>query len=282
MTEIKHQHIVPACYLANWGINGNQGRKSEIYFFDVNNHQARVSSVNKLPTENYFYDIPELGEKKQLLENFFGVIEGEYAALLQKLLKRIEDRQNINSNKEPLLSTEDKNELTSQFAMQIVRTQAFRSGYEHVWTTLKESFPWANISDFTKGDIQAMHTDEIGSFRMARFYANLLNDRNLVFLINHSTSPLLTSDNPGIFINHSANLSEPMSPVSKDVTFYMPLSPKVAVEFYHKSILRFPEICIPLDFSRIVHGYNRRLRGECVRFMFSNKNDFSYLIGSEK
>ena len=102
MTEIKHQHIVPACYLANWGINGN-------------------------------------------LENFFGVIEGEYAALLQKLLKRIEDRQNINSNKEPLLSTEDKNELTSQFAMQIVRTQAFRSGYEHVWTTLKESFPWANM-----------------------------------------------------------------------------------------------------------------------------------------
>lgn len=282
MAEIKHQHIVPVCYLANWGINGNQGRESEVYFFNVNNHQVRISSVNKLPTEKYFYDIPELCEKKQLLENFFVGIEGRYATLLQKLLKRIGDRQNINNNKEPLLSTEDKSELTAQFAMQIVRTQAFRSNYEHTWTTLKESFPWANIPDFTKGDIQAMHTYEIMSLRMARFYANLLNDRNLVFLINRSTSPFLTSDNPGIFINHSTNLSEPMSPVAKDVTFYMPLSPKVAVEFYHKSILRFPEVCIPLDFSRIVHAYNRTLRDECVRFMLSNKNDFSCAIGSEK
>jgi len=282
MAETKHQHTVPACYLANWGINGNQGRKSEVYFLDKNSHQIRISSVNKLPTENFFYDIPELDEKKQLLEKFFGVIEGEYAALLKKVLICIEDSQNIIDNKRPILSSIDKNELTAQFAMQIVRTQKFRSFYQNVHTTIKEAFPWVDFPDLTPDTLQSLHTSEITSFSLSNFYANLLDDRNLVFLINCSDALFFTSDNPGIFINHSADLSKPISPVAKEVTFYIPLSPKVAVEFYHKSILKIPEIYIPIGLSGIVNGYNKRLWNQCTRFMFSTKDDFSSLIGSEK
>ena len=278
----KHQHIVPVCYLANWGISGNQGRKSEVYSFDVNNLQVRISSVNKLPIENNFYNVPEFGEAKQLLEEFFRDIEGEYATLLKNVLQCIEDQQNTPSKAEPILSPEDKTELAAQFAMQIVRTQAFRRFYQHTYTTLKEGFPWADIPTYINNDFQRLHTNEIMSFDMANFYANLLSDRNWVILINHSDTSFFTSDNPGIFINHSENLSEPISPVSEGVTFYMPLSPKVAVELYHKSIVKTPEMCIPLDFSEIVQGYNKNLRHACIRFMISNNNDFSRLIGSEK
>lgn len=277
----KHQHIVPVCYLANWGINGNQGRKSEVFSFDINNRQVRISSVNKFPTENNFYDVPEFGEAKQLLEEFFRNIEGEYATLLKRVFPRIEDRQNTQGNTEPILLTEDRNELATQFAMQIVRTRAFRHFYQNVYRTMKEGFPWADIPDYTNSDFQRLHTTEIMSFKLANFYANLLSDRNWVILINRSDTSFFTSDNPGIFINHSENLSEPISPVSEEVTFYMPLSPKVAVELYHKSIVKTSEVCIPIDYSDIIQGYNKNLRNACIRFILSNKNDFSCLIGGE-
>lgn len=282
MAEKKHQHTVPACYLANWGINGNQGRHSKIYFLNIYSHQAGISSLEKFPTVNCFYDIPELGESEKILENFFMHIEGDYSLLLRKVLQCIESDGETHCTKEPVLSSEDKAELTAQFAMQIVRTQAFRSFYQYVYTSLKNGLPWTNLPVATNIDFQRMHTGELVSFGMANFYANLLSDRNWVILINYSDTSFFTSDNPGIFINHSTNLSEPISPVAKEVTFYMPLSPKVAVELYHKSIMKTPEMCIPIDFSGIIQGYNKKLQDQCTRFMFSNKDDFSCLIGSEK
>ena len=283
MSEPKRQHVVPVSYLRNWSINKNQSRKkSKICVFDANDCRSFISSVNKYPTEKNFYDIPELGEMKQLLEKFFCIIEDQYAVLLLKVIQRIEDRQNIRNKAEPIISTEDRNELAAQFAMQRVRTQDYRSFYQYCYTTLKEGFPWADIPNYTSSDFQRLHTTEIMSFKMANFYANLLSDRNWVILINHSDIPFFTSDNPGIFINHSENSSEPISPAAKEVTFYIPLSPKIAVELYHKSILKLPEICIPIDFSGIVRGYNKNLLKHCTRFMFSNKNDFSCLIRSEK
>lgn len=275
MSEPKRQHTVPACYLENWGINGNQGREdTKFYVLNVSKHHVFIASVNNYPIEKFFYDIPELEEKKRLLEEFFYNIEDKYATLLRRVLQRIEDRQNIQGKTEPIISIEDRNELAAQFAMQIVRTQAFRSFYRYTYTTFKEGLPWADIPAYTNSDFQRLHTSEIMSFNMANFYANLLSDRNWVILINHSDISFFTSDNPGIFINHNADLSKPISPAAKEVTFYMPLSPKVAVELYHKSILKKTEICIPTDYSGIIRGYNKNLLKQCTRFMFSNKNDF--------
>ena len=283
VSEPKRQHTVPVSYLQNWSNSKNQSRKkSKICVHDVNDGRSFITSVNKYPTEKYFYDIPELGEGKQLLEKFFSIMEGQYAALLLKVLQCVESWLSMQSKKRPIISLEDKNELAAMFAMQIVRTQDYRIFYQYVYAKLKEGFPWANLPTYTSSDFQRLHTTEIMSFRQANFYTNLLSDRNWMILINHSDISFFTSDNPGIFINHSTNLSEPISPATPEVTFYMPLSPKVAVELYHKSILKIPEICIPIDYSGIIRGYNRNLCRECTRFMFSNKNDFSCLIGSGK
>lgn len=283
MSEPKRQHIVPVSYLQNWSTSKNQSRKkSKICAFDVNAGRSFITSVNKYPTEKYFYDIPELGERKQLLEKFFSIMEGQYAALHLKVLQCIENWQNKQNERRPIVPIEDRNELAALFAIQIVRTQAFRRSYQNFYRTMKEGFPWADIPDYTSSDFQRLHTAEIISFNLANFYANLLSDRNWVILINNSDTSFFTSDNPGIFINHSENLSEPISPAAPQVTFYIPLSPKVAVELYHKSILELPEICIPINYSGIIRGYNKHLWNQCTRFMFSNKNDFSCLIGSEK
>ena len=283
MSEPKRQHIVPVSYLQNWSTSKNQSRKkSKICAFDVNDGRSFITSVNKYPTEKYFYDIPELGEGKQLLEKFFSIMEGQYATLLLKVLQCIENWLNMQSKRRPIISLEDKNELAAMFAMQIVRTQDFRSFYQYIYAKLKKGFSWADIPDYASSDFQRLHTTEILSFRQANFYANLLSDRNWVILINHSNISFFTSDNPGIFINHSVNLSEPILLAAPEVTFYIPLSPKVAVELYHKSILKLPEVCIPIDYSGIIRWYNRNLCRKCTRFMFSNKNDFSCLIGSGK
>ena len=187
MAETKYQHTVPVCYLGNWGINGNQRHKSEVYFLDVNNRRVHISAISRLPTEKYFYDIPELGEEKQILEKkLFCNVEGDYATLLKKVLQCIEDWLNKQSKKRPILPPEDRNELAALFAMQIVRTQAFRNLYQNVYRTMKEGFPWADIPDYTSSDFQRLHTAEIMSFKLANFYANLLSDRNWVILINHT------------------------------------------------------------------------------------------------
>lgn len=282
MAEKKHQHTVPACYLANWGINGNQGRHSKIYFFNIYTHQADISSLEKFPTVNCFYDIPEFGESEKILENFFMGIEGDYSLLLQKVLQCIESDGETHCTKEPVLSSEDKSELTAQFAMQIVRTLAFRNYYKHTYKSLKTGLPFAKNPVFSNEVFQRMHTNELISFSLANFYANLLNDRNWIFLINYSDVPFFTSDNPGIFIDRRINPIEPISPASKEVTFYMSLSPTVAVELYDKSILKAPETHVPIELPGIVQEYNRRLFSKCTRLMFSNKNDFSCLIGGEK
>lgn len=280
--EKKHQHTVPVCYLANWGIDGNQGRHSKIYFLNIYSHQAGVSSLEKFPTVNCFYDIPELGERKKSLENSFMHIEGDYSTLLRKVLQCIESDRETHCTKEPVLSSEYKAELAAQFAIQIVRTPAFRNYYKYAYESLNKGLPFAEIPVFNDDDFQRVHTNEIMSFDMANFYANLLSDRNWLLLINHSETSFLTSDNPGIFINHRENLAKPVSPAAKEVTFYMPLSPKVAVELYHKEVLKTPEMSIYIDYSKIINSYNWRLRNKCTRFMVSNKNDFSCLIGSEK
>lgn len=280
--ETKKQHYVPSCYLANFGIDGNKGRNSTIYFQMFSNSsplmRPRVSSIDKFPVENNFYDIPELGEKKKIIEDFFAKLEGEYAALLKKTIEYVNKRGNNIS----VLTHEDKKSLVGQFAMQIVRTPFQRNYYEHIYQTIANELPCKNFPKLNKEDFSQIHIRELLSFKMANFYVNLLNDRNWVFLVNHTEQPFFTSDNPAIFINYSSNQSEALSPASDQMTFFIPLSPTVAVELYSKNLVTKSEMFFDIWKNQNIQWYNMNLKENCTRFMISNQSDFSYIKGSDE
>ena len=75
--EYTKQHIVPSCYIANFGANGNKGRKSSIYYYLKEKGISGCGCAGDFPVEGNYYDIPELGENKKILELLFQKIEND-------------------------------------------------------------------------------------------------------------------------------------------------------------------------------------------------------------
>ena len=265
-----HSHTVPVAYLANFGINGNEQRESRIYFYNVHENKTNQAKVGKFPVINHFYDINELGEQKQIIEKFFGnKIEGELATLLRVLLGTII----IDPQRRDCSSLQiEKEQLSAQFALLITRTEAFRDYYKDIYQQIKDGFPYADIPQYSKTDFQRIHTSEILDFGMSNFYANLFSDWHWVFIINHTELPFITSDNPVIRIDHSKKTNEPISAVSPEVTYFVPLSPTVAVEIFHKDILKNDLAFFDIYQIKNIASYNKEIIKNCSRFLFSNKS----------
>ena len=266
----KHSHTVPVAYLANFGIDGNKKRDSMVYFYNVQENKTDTEKAGNIPVINHFYDIKELGEQKQIIEKFFGdKIEGELATLLRVLLGTIIiDPQRRDCSSLQL----EKEQLSAQFALLITRTEAFRDYYKDIYQQIKDGFPYADIPQYSKTDFQRIHTSEILDFGMSNFYANLFSDWHWAFIINHTELPFITSDNPVIRIDHSKKTNEPISAVSPEVTYFVPLSPTVAVEIFHKDILKNDLAFFDIYQIKSIASYNKEIIKNCSRFLFSNKS----------
>ena len=266
----KHSHTVPVAYLANFGIAGNKKRDSMVYFYNVQDNKTDKAKVGKFPMINHFYDIKELGGQKQIIEKFFGdKIEGELATLLRVLLGTIIiDPQRRDCSSLQL----EKEQLSAQFALLITRTEAFRDYYKDIYQQIKDGFPYADIPQYSKTDFQRIHTSEILDFGMSNFYANLFSDWHWAFIINHTELPFITSDNPVIRIDHSKITNEPISAASPEATYFVPLSPTVAVEIFHKDILKNDLAFFDIYQIKNIASYNKEIIKNCSRFLFSNKS----------
>ena len=266
----KHSHTVPVAYLANFGIAGNKKRDSMVYFYNVQENKTDTEKAGNIPVINHFYDIKELGGQKQIIEKFFGdKIEGELATLLRVLLGTIIiDPQHRDCSSLQL----EKEQLSAQFALLITRTEAFRDYYKDIYQQIKDGFPYADIPQYSKTDFQRIHTSEILDFGMSNFYANLFSDWHWAFIINHTELPFITSDNPVIRIDHSKITNEPISAASPEATYFVPLSPTVAVEIFHKDILKNDLAFFDIYQIKNIASYNKEIIKNCSRFLFSNKS----------
>lgn len=258
------QHTVPACYLANFGVDGNKGRDSTIYFLNIETGKWDVLSVDAILYQNHFYDIPELGENSQILEAVFCKVEGDYAELLRNLLRNISS----NSQKEYVIPAQEKEALSGQFAIQRVRGEYYRNFYKCIHKQLKEGLPWADIPDYKKKEFQALHTQDLMNGRSVNFYANMFADRDWMFLINCTDLPFITSDNPIISINEKSD-SKGIPASAPEIMYYIPLSPKLAVVMVHKS-LKKGDCCWNIHSADFVKLLNKQLSKQCTRFLLSN------------
>lgn len=271
--DVVHQHTVPVCYLANFGVDGNKGRKSKIYFCNVVDRKYGLASVEKMPVENYFYDIEELGEDKQIIENLLVQVEGELATLLRKVLDSVIINKKERTENKIHLFDSDREQLSAQLAVQIARCRSFRDYLGNLYSQIKMKIKdFVELPEYTDEDIKRAHMRDMFTSQTSNFYANLFDDRHFLFLINHTNIPFITSDNPVITIDNRTAKEQLFSPVLKEITFFFPLSPYLAIEVFHKDILKEDLLCFDIYNEKIIASFNGNMVKNCTRFLFSNQN----------
>lgn len=263
------QHIVPACYLANFGKNGNEGRRSKVYYYIKDRCVSGCGSVEKFPVENGFYDIPELGEKEKALEFFFQKIETQLSDLLKNLLNFVVYEKVDRSGDRVYYEPSMRAELCGQFALLIQRTDMQRKQIQSIYEQLCEGFPFIPVPAYDKEDFKRLHNNQILDLNQANFYANMFENTKWAVLVNHTDLPFWTSDNPIISINHGTQ--EHISATSDHLTYYIPISPKFSIEMYPKSVNWNDLAYFDLYDERIIANYNKYIEKECTRMVFSNK-----------
>ena len=272
--EYTKQHIVPACYIANFGVNGNEGRKSSIYYYIKEKGVSGCGCAGDFPVEGNYYDIPELGENKNILELLFQKIETDLSNLLKELICSITFEKKDRKGCYVDYPLSKRQALSAQFAMQIQRTNLLRKQFEYIYDQLKAHVPCSSIPDYDKSDFKRLQNTQILSFDLAHFYANIFNDKKWVIIVNHTELPFLTSDNPVIAINHSKNVH--VSAASDDLTYYIPISPLFAIEMYPKSVKWNDLFCFDEYDVKNIALYNMYIERECTRMLFYNK-DFGFI-----
>lgn len=263
MSEEKvKQHYVPCCYLANFGIDGNQKRKTNIYAYDATTYEIHRASVETFAYSNNFYDLDNPSSQK-LLENIFMIVEGDYSAILKQVIA-------LPRNK--TITKIQKEELSAHFAIQYVRTQAHRDLYDRLLKQLTRIVPEAELNHYYKNKkeyIRVIHTKEILSFDSIKYFANMFTDRIWIIWRNETETPFYTSDNPVCTIFHG----NPHSPIAApDVEIYVPISPTMAISAYDKSVIdpARDRSVAGIRGRVLIDGYNINMEAYCTRFVFSN------------
>lgn len=264
MKEKIHQHYVPVLYLKWFGINGIEGRKSQIYFYDKVQQKHGKIAADKIAYENNYYDI-ENEEHTKIIEDFFAMVESSLSPLFDRICKSVTA---INSEERKIhISEEDRKLLSVYVAFQKIRTPNFRGYLNECYETVKEVIPDKSV-EYDKKDIQRIHARIILKPEMSNYYANFLDDRNAVFILNTTETPFYTSDNPAFFFHRKSN-----SELDPDTSLFFPLNPYVAVEFFHKNHKRRYDcecLVIKQNESAVAKMYNKYNLMQCSRFVFSN------------
>lgn len=269
--ETTASHTVPACYLANFGSDGNKGRKTTVYFLNTKNGTKGVQNLERFPVVNSFYDSSILGLNSQALENFYMEIEGEFAALLRNALAAIRIDPSVREDRVVCLPNDDKAKLSAMLAFQITRTNAFREKYAGAYKQLEDGLKGINLPKYNKDDFKRIHLTELLENRMSNFFANLFDDRNWIILINHTEVPFYTSDNPVVAIDNRKSREQGFSILSKETTFYFPISPQVAVELYHKDVAKNDLMYFDIYKAQNVMHYNAEVQSQCSIFVLANQ-----------
>ena len=265
-----HEHTVPVCYLANFGIHGNQGRRSILYYHNKLDGNSGVSGVVSFPVEKYFYDIENAREYEQIIEKFYAKVEGDLSLLLKAIINSVVIDPKSRKVPKVQLTSEQKDLISAHLAMLRTRTRAFRDFYKDIYLQLKNGFPFAQIPYYDEKDFKRLHLMEIVNFKMSNFYANLVNDRNWAFLINHTDIPFITSDNPVVIIDNRKTKQGSISPASPEVTLVLSITPNIAIEIYDRTILKADFSYFDIYQKKNICWYNRQIYEQSTRFVFSN------------
>lgn len=273
MNETKKEHYVPCCYLWNFSFckNHKKTQQSPVYVFDKVLNKSFVRAVHDVASEYYFYDNDELENNKKLLENFFcKQVEVEYSTCLKRIIDR------IDKNTKSVILSDDKSTLSALFAIQYVRTLAYRNYLAYVVGKIKKTVPKNSIyyDRITKEDyIKSIHNHELLDLKTANFFANTFEDKKWVIIVNKTSHYFCTSDNPICVItpSESLGLCSPLCVVA------IPISPNILIAMTDKKLPIHDCIVAEVTEVKMVDYLNKKQYEYCVRCMYSFVDDFKFL-----
>ena len=249
----KNQHYVPQFYLRLFSRDED---KKSIWVLDKYKELIYSSAIEKVASENYFYDFPKVFESAlsqlsgqnqfQLLERALGHDEGTYHTALTSIITRVDDPENFS------LSVEEKEVLSYFIACQYTRTRDFRIKMEHFFdTVINEPLEYPSLAHsfmFADGPID--------------YLVDKIYDCNWLILKNTTSKSLITSDAPVcINLTNSPNkYFECVIPVSPDLILHLCNEQEFATQHQQRVQNVFPNGIYLSELSLLEVGFYNQLQ----------------------
>lgn len=220
------QHYVPQFLLKNFGF----GSKLQINVFDKSNEKQFLSNTKNIACERYFYNYAD-NEDLKTLETFFSLIESKANLIIQSIIERKE----LN-----FLTYSENYDIASYVASQLLRTKAIRANLEHSMQEFDKILSESgadNIESFYNESMIKTASCNVISKHLPTFTRELLN-KNWFLISNETDQAFLLGDNPVTMYNETQiNSTYEIGTSIPGIQMYLPLSPKVTLCVYCKSIL---------------------------------------------
>jgi hypothetical protein len=298
MSEPKNHHLVPVCYLKNFG-RAKYDKKKPAYYIDVfNKHSADkqifTANVKSVCVEKEYYTFSKLAEdQKRFLEKYFSkMVECYYTPLYKKL-----------ASSDPLHLTNVERQHIIEFVIhQFFRTSKLTNNFNQFWSNLlsrgyemtrsdnvlKQVDFDGRIIDFEKESLEKVIKDDLQSNRE---YINASNYSRIKELIEkrkgdhiaiekvHPDHFLITSDNPVTFDGHYLN---------PNTIIHMPINSCLLLTIIPEAKL---EVGTPLyrrtnlikSYSEILVTYNNLYQFEkCERIILGDRKHLANVIETKK
>lgn len=274
---VKRQHYVPQFYLKRF--SDNKGDSFHITYFDKIRNVTDSSNIKSIAKSNkyydvtveklaeYDYDIPEEMWDPQQLEQYFSLLESDWALVIAQLQQTFEENnfaleefiKNFN------LNTEQFFKISHFLALQAVRTPAWKNQAAILQSTL------ANVDDDLLKRISEVNYDEFAFYihinegvieRLSEFLRN-----NFDWSFGFSEDPLVTSDNPLCRVFHVLNNMQltsvnelPLPPFFEE--YSIALTPNILLILNQKNPIFVPDKVTTTNFivSPLLHRRYARLQ----------------------
>ncbi len=304
----KRQHIVPVAYLSYFQ---TPDAKEQIYVYDKITGKSFVTSVNNVSAQKDFYRVRNskyfTNEDEYYYEKMFS---RDYETDTKRLFNTIITKCNMTVPGKPILSADERADLSRIIACQLLRTQpsvSYATGLAHQSTedVLLRLINHENqsIQDHAQTTFNALKSKDkeleeyIHSLTMATIFdedrvarfAEIISKRAWVFFGNPFAvyAPYITSDSPVILINTETSQlglgNNGLALVTSQIHY--PITPSILLAFYHPDyffgqLLPFDNTFnYNVDMPFIVNSYRCQMEA-CHRHIMSNQ-DLKFLSQSK-
>ena len=299
------QHYVPKCYLKNWVFND----KEQVYVYDRISKKIYSPNIQGIASERFFYDCdikalltqerideilstvdPKLLDNEHFIEKYLAdYVEDEFKRLIQTIIQKASTMNNWEAENCYCIKEEIKEAFSYHLAILSVRLKSVRDDLLETNTLIEKLLSENNASEQTianyrvdESDLAAIQGSMILNKENLATIAEGFYNLTWVVLLNQTSSPFVTSDNP---ICRRAHVTHPFLSMaglnSPGVEVFFPLSPDVLLLMYdgeyhkyksgHDRALRKVVLLDNIDYYNSCEFFNSN------RWTISSENDFSLI-----
>jgi len=305
-TKKKIQHYVPQCYLESWCIPNSH----QLYVYDKKMRKQRINHIHDVASEKSFYDldfsgilsdelIKEYGledvdlsqiDEEQYIENCLSNIEGSYKIVLQRIINKVMNMSIWEIKNCYFIDINAIVKLSINIAIQFVRVKLVRTSIaddadcmEQILTDMGAPEKLKKKYQLSEQELKIIHGRMILNRKQIATEAHIFANHIWILLLNKTSQPFYTSDNPIGTREHIQNPLFPMSGIAcKGVEVFFPISPQLMLLMfereYHSDKDKYDRRIIESDRINVIREYNAKIIVNSQRCTFSPSNDFSPIV----